>query len=120
MPESDKILLVEGDADKQLFSVVCRLIGLSPTIKVVPPVEVGGRSNSKGSVFSVLPALLKQLPDGEVERLAVIVDADHPENHGMGYRKTLTQFTGLVNGAGYIRVNPKGSKGVLSSGITMV
>ena len=111
MPNPAKILLVEGDSDKLLFTVVCDLANLDPIIKVAVPREIGKTSNSKGGVFTVLPALLNQLPDGEVQRLAIIVDADHPENHGMGYRRTLEHFTNTVGAAGYKRIHPKGLRG---------
>jgi hypothetical protein len=94
-----------------LFAVICDITQIDPVIKVVPPREIGGASNTKGGVFTILPTLLNQLPDGEIKRLAVILDADHPENHGMGYRRTLVEFTGIVRGAGYRRINPKGLRG---------
>jgi hypothetical protein len=111
MANPENILLVEGETDKSLFSVICDVIKIDPIIKVAPPKELGGMSNSKAGVFTIIPALLKQLPDGEIKRLAVIVDADHPENHGMGYRKTLAEFAGIVSDAGYRRIFPKGLRG---------
>jgi hypothetical protein len=108
MANAEKILLVEGASDKLLFSVICEFTKIDPVITVVPPREIGRVQNSKGGVFTVLPTLLNQLPDGKIKRLAIIVDADHPENHGMGYRKTLEEFSGLVREAGYNRINPKG------------
>jgi hypothetical protein len=76
MPNPAKILLVEGESDKLLFTVVCDLAKLDPIIKVALPSEIGKTSDSKGGVFTVLPTLLNQLPDGEVPRLAIVVDAD--------------------------------------------
>ena len=78
---------------------------------MAPPRELGGKSNTKGSVFAILPTILKQLPDGTIRRLAVIVDADHPENNGMGYGKTLDEFTRIAGEVGYTRTFPKGLRG---------
>ena len=108
MANPTKILLVEGESDKLLFTVICSLIGLDLMIKVAVPREIDKASNSKGGVFTVLPTLLKQLPDGEVQRLGIVVDADHPENDGMGYRRTLNLFEQIVGTAGYRRIHPKG------------
>ena len=108
MANSTKILLVEGESDKLLFSVICNFTQIDPVITVVPPSQIGGAQNSKGGVFAILPTLLNQLPDGTIKRFAVIVDADHPGNYGMGYRKTLDQFAGIVSKSGYNRINPKG------------
>jgi len=111
MADPVKLLLVEGDSDKLLFNVVCDLAKLDPTVKVSAPGEIDKASNSKGGVFTVLPTLLNQLPDGKVQRLAIVVDADHPENDGMGYRRTLEQFERIVGAAGYRRIHPKGLRG---------
>ena len=108
MANAGKILLVEGESDKLLFSVVGDFTRIDPVIKVVPPSEVSGAQNSKGGVFAILPTLLNQISDGTIKRFAVIVDADHPGNHGMGYRKTLDQFAGIVREFGYNRIHPKG------------
>jgi hypothetical protein len=108
MASPQNILLVEGETDKLLFSVICDFAKIYPMIKVAPPKELGGGSNTKGSVFTILATLLNQLPDGTIRRLAVIVDADHPENNGMGYRKTLDEFARIAGKAGYTRISPKG------------
>jgi hypothetical protein len=109
MPMQPNILLVEGEADKTFFTVICNMTNLRPVIKVASPEEIDPKSrNNKGSIFTVLPLLLDQLPDGEIERLAVVTDADHPENHGMGYRKTVQLFEATAASYGYKRIQPKG------------
>lgn len=111
MQESASILLVEGDADKLFFERICRFLDVSTQIKVAPPKEFGQSSNTKGTVFSLLPTLFGQMADGSLRRFAVIVDADTAENNGMGYRKTADRFAECADTFGYKRVQRKGQSG---------
>jgi hypothetical protein len=89
------VLLVEGDDDKYFFNKICTLFNLSPNIKVAVPKDFNSQ-NSKGGVLESLPPLLKQLADGSLRKLAVIVDADYEEQYGLGYQKTIQKITELV------------------------
>ena len=89
------VLLVEGDDDKYFFNKICATFNPSPNIKVAVPKDFNGQ-NSKGGVLESLPPLLKQLADGSLSKLAVIVDADYEEQHGLGYQRTLQKITTLL------------------------
>jgi len=70
----DRILLVEGEADRSLFEVICENLGLNASVKVAPPKHIEGFHNGKEGVFNVLPIWLNQLSDATVTRLAVIIE----------------------------------------------
>lgn len=99
MAASDRILLVEGEADRAFFELICRKIGLGNTVNVAPPKDLAGTHNTREGVFNHLPLLLEQLNDGTVTRLAVVVDADSPPNGG--FEPTRNRVTGIVAPFGY-------------------
>ena len=109
MAASDRILLVEGEADRAFFELICRNIGLGNTVTVAPPKDLAGTHNSREGVFNHLPLLLKQLNDGTITRLAVLVDADSPPNGG--FEPTRDRVTGIVAPFGY------GSPGTTNGGL---
>lgn len=95
----DRILLVEGESDRAFFELICRRIGLDNLVTVAPPKELTGSHNTKEGVFNYLPTLLKQLGDGSVVRLAVVVDADSPPNGD--FARARDRITGIVQPFGY-------------------
>jgi hypothetical protein len=96
------LLLVEGNADKEFFNTLCNTIKLSPTVQVAPPKDlVGGSYNTKQGVFCHLKTLLPQLNDGQIQRLAIVVDADYAESHGLGLKGTLNQIKKIVSPFGF-------------------
>lgn len=99
MAASDRILLVEGEADRAFFELICRNIGLGNTVTVAPPKDLAGTHNTREGVFNHLPLLLQQLNDGAVLRLAVVVDADSPPNGG--FLPTQDRVSGIVAPFGY-------------------
>lgn len=105
----ERVLLVEGEADKLFYTKVCRHLELKPVVEVAIPTDLDGGSNTKGEVFTRLESLLKQMDDGTIKHLAVIVDADSPGSGGMGYRKTHDQFTEKVAALGFAP-KPPGKK----------
>jgi hypothetical protein len=111
MAAHPNILVVEGPSDQAFFESLCRTLGLATTVKVAPPRALQpGAYNSKQGIFNYLPTLLKQLDDGGLARLGVVVDADSPPNGGFlktqalatqtlapfGYTLSTTQTAGLV------------------------
>jgi hypothetical protein len=109
------ILLVEGDADRGFFEVLCRLLGISVDVRVATPKDTGGAHNTKQGVLSHLTsALLPQLQDGQLERIGVVVDADHRAAHGDGYAATLVRFTDALAQAGY-QLDPVAASGLIFS-----
>lgn len=91
-----KILLVEGEADEGLFSVICREAGLGVTVTVSTPKNRGAEENGKGNALNLLPSLIEQMSDGQVERLALVVDADFKDTDGLGYQGTLDKITEIL------------------------
>lgn len=96
-----RLLLVEGVSDQRFFQHVCRTLELRASVQVSPPREIQGGHNSKEGVFKHLPLLLKQLEDGSLERLAVVVDADDPRSSGLGCTRTRERVEEIVRGAGF-------------------
>ena len=108
------ILLVEGKSDEVFFSALYKTLGLSAKVQVAPPLEVGGSSNNKEGVLNHLPVLLNQLPDGQLERLGVIVDADYSAAGGLGYQRTVDRVSEIVLKSGFSRPKPIGKSGGLA------
>ena len=95
MPE--KILLVEGIADKSFYESFCKkhLISKGITVKISTPRDIGGTFNSKQGAINLLSILLKQLADEQIECLAMIVDADQVANGG-GFVNTVGQIAAIA------------------------
>ena len=97
-----RILLVEGEADRAFFEQICRNIGLDTSIRVAPPKDLAGSHNTKEGVFNHLPVLLAQLADGQITRLAVVVDADNTINGG-GYSSAIDRMSKIVAPFGFLQ-----------------
>lgn len=100
---SSHVLLVEGEGDRGFFDQVCRSLALNPAIKVAPPKDYQADyeeplRNSKQGVLNLLDDLLNELLDevAPTKRLAVIVDADHKQEQGLGYQKTIEQVSKIA------------------------
>lgn len=100
MAMADRILLVEGDADKRFFKEICKTLELHASVEVAPPKDVGGSQNNKEGVFNHLSYLLNQLGDAEITRLAVVVDADSVANGG-GYPRAIERVENIVKQYGF-------------------
>lgn len=100
MANKQKILLVEGEADKGFFKKVCKKLSLDATVKVALPKDLTGTFNTKGGVLSQLKLLQTQLEDGHITNIAAIVDADYIE-HGSGTTKTLNKASDLLKPFGF-------------------
>ena len=92
---SDCVLLVEGEADRGFFEQVCKSLQLNPQIQVATPKDCNGY-NSKEGVFERLPLLLKNIEDGKLKQLAIVVDADYKEANGLGYQATIKRISAIV------------------------
>jgi hypothetical protein len=96
MEMAKKVLLVEGNSDKSFFEKICKRLSLDAVVQVAPPKDLGGRFNSKEGVFQRLEVLLNQLNDGQITHIALVVDADYSEHHGLGCQKTIDRVTAIV------------------------
>lgn len=104
MTNPKQIIVVEGEADRQVIECLCQVIDISPQIKVFPPKDltllelaeldngVSHVKNSKTGVYNILASLLKRLEQGDIENLAIIVDADQTGHHSGGFNQTLEQI----------------------------
>ena len=100
MVMADRKLLVEGEADRSFFKEVCKTLGLHTSVTVAPPKDIGGSHNTKEGVFNLLPDLINQLDDGQIARLAVVVDADSEDNGG-GYHNVIKRVAKIVERNGF-------------------
>ena len=110
MPD-DRILLVEGNADRLFFEQICETIGVKSKVHVAIPTNFVGRHNSKQAVMQALHILIKQLNDGSVKSVSLIVDADYEEYDGLGFEATLRQIALLLNEYGFAKRRRVGQGG---------
>ncbi len=96
----ENILIVEGEADRGFFEVLCNGLKLGVNVKVVPPKQLDGTHNTKEGVFNILDSHLPQLNDGTLLRLAIVVDADAAE-HGQGFADTQHRVEEIVSQYGF-------------------
>lgn len=94
-----KMLLVEGDSDKELFENFCQYHNLKikkdniKTFEIVAPKDVDKEKgyNSKQGIINLLDKLLPQIRTKSIERLGIIVDADFVDT-GTGFCRTHEQI----------------------------
>lgn len=111
MEAAKKVLLVEGDSDKSFFQKLCKRLGLDTVVQVATPKDLEGRRNSKQGVFQRLDLLLPQLNDGHITHIALVVDADYLEYHGLGCQKTIDRVMNMVNPFGF-ELDPASENGL--------
>lgn len=97
---SKNILLVEGEADRAFFELICKKLALDAFVRVAAPKDLTGSHNTKEGVFNCLPTELKNLGDGQTTRLAVVLDADSESNGG--FQATLDRMGKIVAPFGYL------------------
>lgn len=109
----ENILLVEGETDRGFFEALCKNLQLEVKVYVTTPRDAGHIINSKQAAFAVLETTyLPQLYDGQLKRLAIVIDADQDVN-GEGFARTLTRLTDRLIPAGYQLRPESGSSGFL-------
>ena len=100
-----KILVVEGDADREFYSAICERAGVK-NVEVKTP-----SSKGKYNAIDLFGLLLKQLPSGSIKHIGLVVDADHPESVGgaSGFGATYAKISGVAANAGFQAppINPK-------------
>lgn len=111
----ENILLVEGETDRGFFEALCKSLQLAVKVDVTTPRDAGHIKNSKQAAFAVLETTyLPQLYDGQLKRLAIVIDADQDVN-GEGFARTLKRLTDRLIPAGYQLRLESGSSGFLFS-----
>lgn len=102
MSSIKSLLLVEGESDKNFFEELKKVLKL-PIDVIAPPKEIGGNANTKQGVYNYLPIRLKQLNDGDLLRLAIVVDADYEiVNKPDGYKNTLNKLISILKPYGFV------------------
>jgi hypothetical protein len=101
----EKILLIEGKADKAFFEALFKSDFLNmPDVKVDvrTPSEQGQASDGKSALRNYLQsAKIKELLlNDKISNLGIIVDADYPKD-GQGYSKTLANLKKDIAEYGY-------------------
>lgn len=104
MSNKQKILLVEGDADKGFFNRLSKKLSLNTHITVATPKDSGGNINTKQGVINHLNILLPMLDQGQYTNIAAIVDGDYTENDG-GPQHTLALVSNILTTFGYTLKN---------------
>lgn len=84
---SKKILLVEGNNDRAFFKAFCKRLGLTeveiPDIAILTPKDIGAQRNGWTNLIDHLPTEIKRLRSGDIDKLAIVIDADfEPDNNG--------------------------------------
>jgi hypothetical protein len=105
--DSKCVLLVEGRSDEAFFSAMCARLELNSQVRVAPPKGIGGEFNNKEGVLNHLPLLLRQFVDGRIERLALVLDADHEQASGLGDGRTIDRVTQIVAASNFLPKFPK-------------
>lgn len=113
MKKSKHLLLVEGINDKSFFEEFCKRNGLDTQVTVAPPRDLDAQKNSKQAAINHLPLLLKQLQDGQLERLGLIVDADQIAD-GNGFDNTVKQVSNALAAEGFATPPKRLPKGGLA------
>ena len=96
---SKNILLVEGEADRAFFELICKKLALDAFVRVAAPKDLTGSHNTKEGVFNCLPTELKNLGDGHTTYLAVVLDADSEPNGG--FQAARDRINEIVEPFGY-------------------
>lgn len=95
-------LLVEGGDDRDFFSAYCDLLGVK-NVNVIPPKTLDASTGDGcGNLIANLPILLQQIKAGDVDRLAIILDADYPPDNNGGFSKKFQLITDKLTQFGYI------------------
>lgn len=84
---SKKILLVEGNDDRAFFKAFCKKLNIAdvevPEITIVTPKDRGSQRNGWTNLLDHLPTEIKRLRSGDIDKLAIVLDADfQPDNNG--------------------------------------
>ncbi|MBJ6610460.1 MAG: hypothetical protein JG718_08900 [Candidatus Thiothrix moscowensis] len=97
---ANNLILVEGADDKWFFTVLLEKIQL--TANIYPPAEsdCGIEGNGIDNLLDSIPVLLKQLSTKQLDRLAIIIDADTSTNN-FGFEARRNQIKSIIEPFGY-------------------
>lgn len=95
-----KYLIVEGYYDFLFYTSLFDKLKIKD-IKIIPPQSFGFLYNGKGNAINLLKDLVRQLYDGRVEKIGIIVDADFKDISRQGFHNTLYDIKEKVKEDGY-------------------
>jgi hypothetical protein len=113
-----KILIVEGETDKHLMSVLLVKYKIKD-IEIWPPKMAGTTGNGVNNLIDSIKLALKGIQGGRFSHIGVIVDADYPHEHGYRSRRKLivdafnaegfshSLSAGQISGKGEVLLNNK-------------
>lgn len=100
-----KVLLVEGNDDRDFFQAYCALLNLS-SVNVFPPRSLDANSGDGWSnLIKNLPILLNELKAGSLDRLGILLDADHPPNNSGGFYARYQLIDSQLQAFGYAQAS---------------
>jgi hypothetical protein len=89
---SQKVLIVEGETDKQLMTKLLDIYKIKG-IEIWPPKLGGSGGNGVNNLIECLKLALKGVRGGRHTHIGVIVDADYSAEHGYRMRRKLVADT---------------------------
>ena len=96
----NNLILVEGADDKWFFTALLKKTQL--TANIYPPAEseCGVEGNGIDNLLDSLPILLKQLSTKQLDRLAIVIDADSTANN-FGFNARREKIKSIIEAFGY-------------------
>ena len=101
--ETKHILLVEGIGDQKFFNHLLSILDLQPEIYPKTPRDIDARIYRNGlhPLKAQLKVQLTRLIRGDIEKLGVIVDADHTEQTSNGFSERRAQIIEILEENGF-------------------
>jgi hypothetical protein len=95
---SSKRLLVEGNNDRAFYQAFCKKLGLSDVkVEVITPKDIGAHRDGWSNLIDYLPTELKRLSSGNIDQLAIILDADFLADNQGGLISRRSLVTTKIN-----------------------
>lgn len=92
------VLIVEGPGDTDFLDILMSRLG--KTVDIHPPKARGLKGNGISNVLKTLPIDLGLAASGSIQRIGVVVDADHTGING-GFQSRRQEIVAILNQFGY-------------------
>ncbi len=100
MDDKKMILIVEGQGDKVFFEKLFKKIKFNIEVKVSTPQDYDLDRNGKKRAILLLERLIKQLVDGSISHLGIVLDADF-KCDAWGFEVTFEKIKKVLKTNGY-------------------